>query len=94
MTRFFIDRPIFSWVISIVILLGGAVAVFVLPVAQFSPMAPIFFPSREGWLFGSDYTIAGPPSAPVLRIDPLHSLAPVFLRKLFEFKPGEDRLAP
>ena len=66
----------------------------VLPVAQFSPMAPIFFPSREGWLFGSDYTIGGPPSAPVLRIDPLHSLAPGVLRKLFEFKPGEDRLAP
>jgi multidrug efflux pump len=40
MTRFFIDRPIFSWVISIVILLGGAVAVFVLPVAQYPEITP------------------------------------------------------
>ncbi|MBV8381724.1 MAG: efflux RND transporter permease subunit, partial [Planctomycetaceae bacterium] len=40
MTRFFIDRPIFSWVISIVILLAGAVAVFVLPVAQYPDITP------------------------------------------------------
>src|SRR5437588_1562390 len=40
MTRFFIDRPIFSWVISIVILLVGAVAVFVLPVAQYPEITP------------------------------------------------------
>ena len=40
MTRFFIDRPIFSWVISIVILLAGAVAVCVLPVAQYPNITP------------------------------------------------------
>jgi multidrug efflux pump len=40
MTRFFIDRPIFSWVISIVILLGGAVAGFVLPIAQYPDITP------------------------------------------------------
>src|SRR6516165_8958174 len=40
MTRFFIDRPIFSWVISIVILLVGFVAVFVLPVSQYPEITP------------------------------------------------------
>jgi multidrug efflux pump len=40
MTQFFIDRPIFSWVISIVILLMGAVAVFVLPIAQYPEIVP------------------------------------------------------
>jgi len=40
MTRFFIDRPIFSWVISIVILLVGAVAVFVLPISQYPEITP------------------------------------------------------
>jgi multidrug efflux pump len=40
MTRFFIDRPIFSWVISIVILLAGAVASFLLPVAQYPDITP------------------------------------------------------
>ena len=37
MTRFFIDRPIFSWVISIIILLGGAVAGFSLRVRRIRP---------------------------------------------------------
>src|SRR5213082_1144075 len=38
--RFFIDRPIFAWVISIVITLGGFVAVFALPVAQYPDITP------------------------------------------------------
>src|SRR5262249_34706892 len=38
--RFFIDRPIFAWVISIVITLAGAVAVFTLPVAQYPDITP------------------------------------------------------
>src|SRR6266542_5066824 len=38
--RFFVDRPIFAWVISIVITLAGAVAVFALPVAQYPDITP------------------------------------------------------
>src|SRR5271154_2146992 len=38
--RFFIDRPIFAWVISIVITLAGGVAVFSLPIAQYPPITP------------------------------------------------------
>ena len=40
LARFFIDRPIFAWVISIVILLGGLAAAWVLPVAQYPEITP------------------------------------------------------
>ena len=39
-SRFFIDRPIFAAVLSIVIALAGFVAVFTLPVAQFPQVSP------------------------------------------------------
>src|SRR5512135_1593474 len=39
-THFFIDRPILSSVISILILLGGLVAMFVSPIEQYPEMAP------------------------------------------------------
>ncbi len=40
MARFFIDRPIFAWVIAIVIMLAGALSVTTLPVAQYPAIAP------------------------------------------------------
>ncbi len=39
-SRFFIDRPIFATVISVVITLAGGVAVFTLPIAQYPDVAP------------------------------------------------------
>jgi multidrug efflux pump len=39
-SRFFIDRPIFATVISILMTLAGGVAVFNLPIAQYPPVAP------------------------------------------------------
>src|SRR5438094_1944258 len=39
-SRFFIDRPIFSSVLSIVITLAGAIAVFTLPIAQYPDVTP------------------------------------------------------
>src|SRR5438876_11882658 len=39
-SRFFIDRPIFATVISVVITLAGGVAVFTLRVAQYSEVTP------------------------------------------------------
>ena len=38
--RFFIDRPIFAWVIAIIILLGGYLALRQLPVASYPAVAP------------------------------------------------------
>jgi multidrug efflux pump len=40
LSRFFIDRPVFAWVIAIVIMLAGAISVFRLPVAQYPTIAP------------------------------------------------------
>ncbi len=40
MARFFIDRPVFAWVISIIIMLAGALSIFKLPVAQYPDVAP------------------------------------------------------
>ena len=39
LSRFFIDRPIFAWVIAIVIMLAGALAVFTLPIEQYPRIA-------------------------------------------------------
>ena len=39
-SRFFIDRPIFAAVLSIVIVLGGSIALFTLPVAQYPEITP------------------------------------------------------
>ena len=39
-SRFFIDRPVFAVVLSVVIVLAGAVAVFTLPVAQYPEVTP------------------------------------------------------
>jgi multidrug efflux pump len=40
MARFFIDRPIFAWVIAIIIMLGGALAVTQLAVERYPNIAP------------------------------------------------------
>ena len=40
MARFFIDRPIFAWVIAIVIMLAGAMSITQLPLEQYPDIAP------------------------------------------------------
>ena len=40
MSRIFIDRPIFAWVLAIIVMLVGLGAIFTLPVAQFPDIAP------------------------------------------------------
>ena len=40
MARFFIDRPIFAWVIAIVIMLAGAMSITRLPLEQYPDIAP------------------------------------------------------
>jgi len=40
MARFFIDRPIFAWVIAIVIMLAGAMSISQLPLEQYPDIAP------------------------------------------------------
>ncbi len=40
MARFFINRPVFAWVIAILIMLAGGIAIFQLPVSQYPSIAP------------------------------------------------------
>src|SRR6185369_1262661 len=40
MPRFFINRPIFAWVIAILIMLTGLLAIKTLPVSQYPAIAP------------------------------------------------------
>src|SRR6266446_4209667 len=40
LARFFIDRPVLAWVISIVIVLIGAIAAGLLPIAQYPEITP------------------------------------------------------
>lgn len=40
MASFFIDRPIFAWVIAILIMLSGALALIELPISQYPEIAP------------------------------------------------------
>ena len=40
MSRFFIDRPIFAGVITVLITLAGAIAYFFLPVSQYPEIVP------------------------------------------------------
>lgn len=40
MARFFIDRPVFAWVIAILIMGAGVLSIFRLPIAQYPQIAP------------------------------------------------------
>ena len=40
MAKFFINRPIFAWVIAIVIMLAGALSILNLPISQYPQIAP------------------------------------------------------
>jgi multidrug efflux pump len=40
MARFFIDRPVFAWVIAIIIMLAGALSISRLPISRYPDIAP------------------------------------------------------
>jgi len=40
LSRFFLDRPVFAWVIAIIMMLAGALAIYNLPISQYPPIAP------------------------------------------------------
>src|SRR5262245_29046519 len=64
LARFFIDRPVLAWVISIVIVLMGALASALLPVAQYPDVTPpvvrvtAFFPGANAQVVAD--TVAAP----------------------------------
>jgi len=74
-THFFIDRPILSSVISILILLGGAVAMWVAPISQYPELAPpqvsidARYPGATAEVIAS--TVAAPIEAQINGVDNL-----------------------
>jgi HAE1 family hydrophobic/amphiphilic exporter-1 len=40
LSKFFLERPVFAWVIAIFIMLLGALSIYNLPIAQYPPIAP------------------------------------------------------
>lgn len=64
LSRFFIDRPIFASVISIFIVIAGAVSIFTLPVAQYPDITPpmvqvtAFYPGADPQVIAD--TVASP----------------------------------
>ncbi|MBG0780263.1 MAG: efflux RND transporter permease subunit, partial [Desulfotignum balticum] len=53
LSRFFLDRPVFAWVIAIVMMTAGVLAIYNLPVSQYPQIAPpaiaidAFFPGAS-----------------------------------------------
>jgi len=40
LSRFFLERPVFAWVIAIILMVAGGLAIFKLPISQYPPIAP------------------------------------------------------
>ena len=57
MSRFFLDHPVFAWVIAIVMMLGGVLAISKLPIAQYPPVAPPSISIRAAYPGASAQTI-------------------------------------
>src|SRR5574340_240846 len=39
-SNFFLDRPVFAWVIAIIVMLAGGLAIYNLPISQYPPISP------------------------------------------------------
>ena len=57
MSKFFIDRPVFAWVIAIAMMLGGGLAIYNLPIAQYPPIAPPSISIRASYPGASAETV-------------------------------------
>ncbi|TSA44745.1 MAG: efflux RND transporter permease subunit, partial [Deltaproteobacteria bacterium] len=40
LSRFFLTRPVFAWVIAIILMVAGGLAIYNLPISQYPPIAP------------------------------------------------------
>src|SRR5262245_4878133 len=63
--RFFIDRPVFAWVISIVIVLAGLAAAMTLPIAQYPNITPPSVQVSASYPGASAKVVADTVAAPI-----------------------------
>ena len=53
LSKFFLDRPVFAWVIAIIMMTVGGLAIHKMPISQYPPIAPpaiaidAFFPGAS-----------------------------------------------
>src|SRR6187397_136344 len=64
-SRFFIDRPIFASVLSIVITLAGSIAVWQLPIAQYPEITPPTVEVSANYPGANAKTVADTVAAPI-----------------------------
>jgi multidrug efflux pump len=64
-SRFFIERPVFAAVLSIIILLSGAVSLKILPIAQYPEIAPPVVTVTANYPGASAQTLASTVAAPI-----------------------------
>src|SRR6185369_6560259 len=64
-SRFFIDRPIFASVLSIVITLAGAIALFTLPITQYPEITPPTVEVNAFYPGAHSRTVADTVAAPI-----------------------------
>lgn len=67
MPQFFVERPVFAWVIAIVIALAGIVALPQLPVSRFPPIAPPSVSISASYVGASPQTLTDSVIAPIER---------------------------
>lgn len=65
LSKFFIDRPVFATVLSILIVIGGAMAMLTLPIAQFPEISPPTVEIKARYPGASAATVAEAVAAPI-----------------------------
>ena len=67
MSRFFIDRPIFAWVLALVLMLAGSIEIFLMPKAQYPSIAAPQITITATYPGGSAETVADTVIRPILQ---------------------------
>src|SRR6266850_4093872 len=65
LARFFIDRPVLAWVISIIIILLGAIAAGFLPIAEYPEVTPPTVRVQANYPGASAQVVADTVAAPI-----------------------------
>src|ERR1700686_4069686 len=67
MSRFFIDRPIFAWVLGLILMLAGGIEILQLPIAQYPSIAPPQIAIAVSYPGASAQTVADTVVRPILQ---------------------------
>jgi multidrug efflux pump len=67
MSRFFIDRPIFAWVLVLVLMMAGTIEIFLLPISQYPAIAPPAISISTTYAGASAQTVADTVVRPILQ---------------------------